>query len=52
LNDVAGGGVYRNAQFPEEYIGTYFFADYVRQFIKYIEFTADGSQVNIILMFV
>jgi glucose/arabinose dehydrogenase/PKD repeat protein len=40
---ITGGFVYRGSQFPAEYDGDYFFADYAMNFIKRLEFRADGS---------
>jgi glucose/arabinose dehydrogenase/PKD repeat protein len=40
---VAGGIVYRGSQFPSEYYGSYFFGDYVQNWIKRITFGTDGS---------
>jgi glucose/arabinose dehydrogenase len=40
---VTGGFVYRGSQFPAEYQGDYFFADYAMNWIKRIEFDANGN---------
>ena len=40
---VMGGFVYRGAQFPSEYYGSYFFADYVQNWIKRLTFDANGN---------
>jgi glucose/arabinose dehydrogenase len=39
---VTGGFVYRGTQFPEEYRGDYFFADYGMNWIKRLSLDADG----------
>ncbi|QDU27437.1 Soluble aldose sugar dehydrogenase YliI precursor [Anatilimnocola aggregata] len=36
---VVGGAVYAGTNFPEDYVGKYFFADYVRGFIKTLDLT-------------
>lgn len=40
---ITGGVVYRNALFPEEYQGAYFYADSTRDFIRYLKLNPDGS---------
>ena len=40
---VTGGFVYRGNQFPSEYVGTYFYGDYVRNFIRRLTFNAGGN---------
>jgi glucose/arabinose dehydrogenase len=40
---VVGGFVYRGNQFPASYQGSYFFADYAKQWIKRINFNANGD---------
>jgi glucose/arabinose dehydrogenase/PKD repeat protein len=40
---VAGGFVYRGSQFPSEYYGSYFFGDYVQNWIKRITFDNNGN---------
>jgi glucose/arabinose dehydrogenase len=40
---VIGGFVYRGIQFPEEFQGSYFFADYVQNWIKYLTFDTNGN---------
>lgn len=38
-----GGFVYRGTQFPAEYQGSYFYADYVNSWIKRLTFDASGN---------
>ena len=40
---VTGGFVYRGTQFPDEYRGDYFFADYAMNWIKRLELDANGN---------
>jgi len=40
---VTAGFVYRGSQFPAEYQGDFFFADYAQNWIKRISFNADGT---------
>ena len=40
---ITGGFVYRGSQFPDEYRGDYFFADYAQNWIKRLSFDADGN---------
>jgi PKD repeat protein len=40
---ITGGFVYRGTQFPSEYVGTYFFGDYVQNTIKRLRFDASGN---------
>ena len=40
---ITGGFVYRGSQFPSEYYGSYFFADYVQNTIKRLTFDANGN---------
>jgi glucose/arabinose dehydrogenase len=40
---ITGGFVYRGTQFPAEYQGSYFFADYVQNWIKRLTFDAAGN---------
>lgn len=40
---ITGGVVYRGTQFPTSYIGTYFYGDYVRQWLRYLTFDAAGT---------
>ena len=40
---VIGGFVYRGSQFPPEYQGEYFFADYVQNWIKRLSLDAAGN---------
>ncbi|WP_436935881.1 malectin domain-containing carbohydrate-binding protein [Halovenus marina] len=45
---ITGGVVYHGDQFPSQYDGAYFFADYVRGWMKYLQFDSSGnvSSVN------
>ena len=43
---VSGGIVYRGTQFPSEYVGAYFYGDYVRGFIRYLTFDQTGLSVT------
>jgi glucose/arabinose dehydrogenase len=45
---VIGGVVYRGNQFPAEYLGAYFYADFVRNFIRHLRFNPDGSSRSLI----
>ena len=40
---ITGGVVYHGNQFPSEYEGAYFFADYVRGWMKYLTFDSSGE---------
>ncbi|WP_327328886.1 malectin domain-containing carbohydrate-binding protein [Halobellus limi] len=40
---ITGGVVYHGDQFPSQYEGTYFFADYVRGWMKYLTFDSSGE---------
>ena len=40
---ITGGFVYRGTQFPAEYYGSYFYGDYVRNWIKQLTFTSGGA---------
>jgi glucose/arabinose dehydrogenase/chitodextrinase len=40
---ITGGVVYRGTQFPSEYRGSYFFADYVQNTISRLKFDANGN---------
>jgi glucose/arabinose dehydrogenase/PKD repeat protein len=40
---VTGGFVYRGTDFPEEFQGSYFFADYVQNWIKRLTFDPEGN---------
>jgi glucose/arabinose dehydrogenase/PKD repeat protein len=40
---VTGGFVYHGTQFPDDYRGDYFFADYAMNWIKRLELDADGN---------
>ena len=43
---VIGGFVYRGVQFPAQYVGSYFYADFVRGSIKYLSFDAQGNVIG------
>jgi PKD repeat protein len=40
---ITGGFIYRGNQFPAEYVGNYFFADYAQNWIKRLTFDAGGN---------
>ena len=40
---ITGGFIYRGNQFPAEYYGNYFFADYAQNWIKRLTFDASGN---------
>ena len=40
---ITGGFVYRGSQFPAEYRGSYFFADYVQNWIQRLVFDGNGN---------
>lgn len=40
---ITGGFVYRGTQFPADYQGSYFFADYTQNWIKRLTFDAQGN---------
>jgi glucose/arabinose dehydrogenase len=44
---VIGGFVYRGSQFPSEYYGSYFFGDYVQNWIKRLTFDANGNVTGV-----
>jgi glucose/arabinose dehydrogenase/PKD repeat protein len=44
---VTGGFVYHGSQFPSEYQGDYFFGDYSMNWIKRIEFDANGNLAQV-----
>jgi hypothetical protein len=45
---ITGGFVYRGLQFPEEYVGSYFFADYAQRWIKRLTFDAAGNVAQVL----
>ncbi len=47
---ITGGVVYHGDQFPSQYDGAYFFADYVRGWMKYLTFD-DSGNVSSVTMF-
>ena len=40
---ITGGFIYRGSQFPSEYYGNYFFADYAQNWIRRLTFDASGN---------
>ena len=40
---ITGGFVYRGSQFPSEYRGSYFYGDYVQNWIRGLRLNGDGS---------
>lgn len=44
---VTGGPVYRATQFPAEYRGDLFFADYAQGFIKHMDLDANGNNLGV-----
>ncbi len=42
---IIGGFVYRGTQFPAEYQGSYFYADYVGNWIRRLTFDANGNVI-------
>jgi len=40
---ITGGFIYRGSQFPAEYFGNYFFADYAQNWIRRLTFDANGT---------
>jgi glucose/arabinose dehydrogenase len=45
---ITGGFVYRGSQFPSEYYGSYFFADYVQNTIGRLTFDAQGNVADVV----
>ena len=45
-HSLTGGVVYRNGNFPTEYQGVYFFADFAQSWIRYIELDQNMMPVN------
>ena len=43
---VTGGVVYRGDQFPDRFVGAYFYGDFVRQWIRYLTFNESGNFVT------
>jgi glucose/arabinose dehydrogenase len=43
---ITGGIVYRGNQFPSEYYGSYFFADYAQNWIRRLTFDATGGLIG------
>lgn len=44
---IVGGAIYRGRTFPQQYQGAYFFADYARQFIRYLKLTPSNTVSSI-----
>jgi glucose/arabinose dehydrogenase/PKD repeat protein len=44
---ITGGFVYRGTQFPSQYRGSYFFADYAQNWIKRLTFDANGNVTGV-----
>ena len=44
---ITGGFVYRGTQFPSEYRGSYFFADYAQNWIKRLTLDASGNVTGV-----
>ena len=42
-SSITGGFVYRGTQFPAEYRGSYFYGDYVQNWIRGLRLNGDGS---------
>jgi glucose/arabinose dehydrogenase len=40
---ITGGFIYRGSQFPAQYYGNYFFADYTQNWIRRLTFDANGT---------
>ncbi len=45
---MTGGFVYRGGSFPSEYEGSYFFADYVQNWIKRLTFDQSGNLLGVV----
>ena len=45
---ITGGVVYRGSQFPPEYYGNYFFADYTQHWIKRLTLDASGNLTGVL----
>jgi PKD repeat protein len=44
---ITGGFIYRGNQFPNEYYGNYFFADYAQNWIRRLTFDASGQMSGV-----
>ncbi len=44
---ITGGFVYRGSQFPSEFVGSYFFGDYVQNWIKRLRLDANGNVLGV-----
>ena len=44
---ITGGFVYRGSQFPAEYYGNYFFADYTQNWIRRLALDANGNMTGV-----
>jgi glucose/arabinose dehydrogenase len=45
---VTGGFVYRGTQFPSQYYGSYFFGDYVQNWIKRLVLGTNGNLIDVL----
>ncbi len=45
---ITGGVVYRGDQFPDEYTGAYFYGDWVRNWIRYLEIDYSGERPTLV----
>lgn len=43
---ITAGFTYRGSMFPPAWVGRYFYGDYVRGWIRYLEFDANGNVTN------
>lgn len=43
---ITGGFIYHGTMFPPEWQGRYFYGDYARNWIRYLEFDADGHVIG------
>ncbi len=47
-SSITGGFVYRGSQFPSEYVGSYFFADYTQKKIQRLTFDGSGNVTGVV----
>ncbi len=47
-SSISGGVVYRGSQFPTEYQGVYFYGDWVRNWIRYLEIDYSSGEPELI----
>lgn len=45
---LTGGVVYRGSDFPDEYTGAYFYGDWVRNWIRYLEIDYSGDRPTVV----